>query len=126
MPRRFALPLTLAALLLSPYAMPYLRGSNLGSIKTPVMLQGGTLDLGITPLLRGVYTPLPGPKYYLVLKNETHFAWTNLISLGQQNNFRTQVVLGAGLSVLLAAAFDAALVLAQRAITPWTRKGVGG
>jgi osmoprotectant transport system permease protein len=46
-----------------------------------------------------------------------------LISLGQQNNFRTQVVLGAGLSVLLAAAFDAALVLVQWLITPWTHKG---
>jgi osmoprotectant transport system permease protein len=47
-----------------------------------------------------------------------------LISLGQQNNFRTQVVLGAGLSVLLAAAFDAILVLIQWFITPWTHKGV--
>jgi osmoprotectant transport system permease protein len=47
-----------------------------------------------------------------------------LISLGQQNNFRTQIVLGASLSVLLAAAFDAALVLMQWAVTPWTRKGV--
>jgi osmoprotectant transport system permease protein len=47
-----------------------------------------------------------------------------LISLGQQNNFRTEVVLGAGLSVLLAATFDGALVLVQRALTPWTRRGV--
>jgi osmoprotectant transport system permease protein len=46
-----------------------------------------------------------------------------LISLGQQNNFRTQVVLGAGLSVLLAGVFDAALVLLQWLITPWTHKG---
>jgi osmoprotectant transport system permease protein len=47
-----------------------------------------------------------------------------LISLGQQNNFRTQVVLGAGLSVLLAAAMDLTLVVLQRAVTPWsTRKG---
>jgi osmoprotectant transport system permease protein len=46
-----------------------------------------------------------------------------LISLGQQNNFRTQVVLGAGLSVLLAAGFDAALVTLQWFITPWTHKG---
>jgi osmoprotectant transport system permease protein len=45
-----------------------------------------------------------------------------LISLGQQNNFRTQVVLGAGLSVLLAAAFDAALVLVQWLVTPWTHR----
>lgn len=49
-----------------------------------------------------------------------------LISLGQENNFRTEVVLGALLSVLLAAAFDAVLVLVQRAVTPWTRRGRGG
>jgi osmoprotectant transport system permease protein len=45
-----------------------------------------------------------------------------LISLGQQNNFRTQVVLGAGLSVLLAAAFDLTLVAVQRAVTPWASR----
>jgi osmoprotectant transport system permease protein len=49
-----------------------------------------------------------------------------LISLGQQNDFRTQVVLGAGLSVVLAAVFDATLVLIQRAVTPWARKGGAG
>ncbi|MGH9057782.1 MAG: ABC transporter permease [Acidimicrobiales bacterium] len=46
-----------------------------------------------------------------------------LIALGQQNNFRTQIVLGAGLSIVLAALFDAALVLVQRVVTPWARKG---
>lgn len=47
-----------------------------------------------------------------------------LISVGQQNNFRTQEVLGAGLSVLLAAVFDVTLVLVQRMVTPWAaRKG---
>jgi len=49
-----------------------------------------------------------------------------LIALGQENNFRTQVVLGAGLSVVLAAVFDATLLLVQRAVTPWARKGAGG
>ncbi len=49
-----------------------------------------------------------------------------LISLGQQNNFRTEVVLGAVLSVVLAAAFDVALVLVERAVTPWSRRGARG
>lgn len=49
-----------------------------------------------------------------------------LIALGQQNDFRTQVVLGAGLSVALAAVFDLVLVLAQRAVTPWVRRKAGG
>jgi hypothetical protein len=75
-----------AALLLSPYVTPYSRAKNvknLRAIRTPVMLQGGTLDWGITPFLPPAYKPLPGPKYYLVLRNETHFGWTNLISLGK-------------------------------------------
>jgi hypothetical protein len=72
-----------AALVLSPYSLPYLRGTNLRSIETPVMLQGGTLDFGITPFLPPVYTALQGPKYDLVLNKETHFAWTNLISVGK-------------------------------------------
>lgn len=45
-----------------------------------------------------------------------------LISLGYQNGFRTQIVLGSLLSVLLAVVLDAALLLVQRLITPWTRK----
>lgn len=45
-----------------------------------------------------------------------------LIFLGLSNGFRTQVVLGACLSVVLAAIADAALLMAERLITPWTRK----
>jgi hypothetical protein len=45
-----------------------------------------------------------------------------LISVGQQNNFRTQEVLGAGLSVVLAAAFDLTLVMVQRVVNPWAAR----
>jgi osmoprotectant transport system permease protein len=38
-----------------------------------------------------------------------------------QNNFSTPIVLGAGLSVLLAVVLDLALVLVQRLLTPWSR-----
>ncbi|WP_254506950.1 alpha/beta hydrolase family protein [Anatilimnocola floriformis] len=72
-----------AALALSPFAAPYLTQGNLADVRTPVMFQGGTLDWGITPLVPGVYQKLTGPKYNLVLKNETHFGWTNLIALGK-------------------------------------------
>lgn len=72
-----------AALALSPYAHPYHTQGNLADVSTPVMFQGGTLDWGITPLVPGAYKKLTGPKYYLVLKNETHFGWTNLIALGK-------------------------------------------
>jgi predicted dienelactone hydrolase len=66
-----------AALLLSPYTLPYTK--NLSSVDMPVMLQGGTTDWGITPFLLDTYKALPGPKYFLVLKNASHFEWSNVI-----------------------------------------------
>jgi hypothetical protein len=48
-----------------------------------VMLQGGTFDIGITPFLPKIYDRLECPKCYLVLKNENHFGWTNLATLGK-------------------------------------------
>lgn len=45
-----------------------------------------------------------------------------LIFDGLRRNFSTPVVLGAGLSVLLATVVDVALVLVQRAATPWARR----
>jgi predicted dienelactone hydrolase len=72
-----------AALLLSPYALPYIDGAALGAIRIPVMLQGGTLDWAITPFLPAVYEKLQAPRYFLVLNGASHFEWTNLISLGK-------------------------------------------
>ena len=43
------------------------------------------------------------------------------ILIGIQRFFSTPLLLGAFLSVALAVAADAALVLAQRALTPWAR-----
>jgi osmoprotectant transport system permease protein len=42
---------------------------------------------------------------------------------GIQRFFATPLLVGAGLSVALAVAVDAALVLTQRALTPWARAG---
>lgn len=95
-----------AALALSPYSMPYHSQGELDKVATPVMFQGGTLDWGITPLVPGAYKKLTGPKYYLVLKNETHFGWTNLISLGKTT---TDAVNGGNAELMLdysAAFFD--------------------
>jgi osmoprotectant transport system permease protein len=47
-----------------------------------------------------------------------------LIQQGQQNDFKTQVVLGCLLSVLLAAILDGILVGLQRLVTPWARRAV--
>ncbi len=72
-----------AAVLLSPYAHPFISQGDAGNVSIPVMLQSGTLDVGIAPFLTPVYRKLSGPKVLLVLKNETHFGWTNLLSLGK-------------------------------------------
>ena len=72
-----------AALLLAPYSQPFLGRLDPGQIKIPAMLQGGTLDFGITPLLPPIYDKLAAPKYFLVLQQQTHFAWTNILTLGK-------------------------------------------
>jgi predicted dienelactone hydrolase len=72
-----------AALILSPYALPYVDGSVLGEVRIPVMLQGGTRDWALTPFLPAVYEKLQVPKYFLVLNDASHLEWTNLISLGR-------------------------------------------
>lgn len=72
-----------AAVLFSPFAHPFDAQGKASDVTIPVMLQGGTLDIGITPFLTPIYRKLSGPKVLLVLKNETHFGWTNLICLGK-------------------------------------------
>lgn len=70
-----------AVLALSPYCSPFLQKGNLGHLNVPVMYQGGTLDIGITPFVRrpgGAYDLTPAPKYYVELRGAGHFAWTNL------------------------------------------------
>jgi osmoprotectant transport system permease protein len=47
------------------------------------------------------------------------------IQQGQQNGFRSEVVVGAGLSVVLALFFDLALVGLGRLVTPWARRAGG-
>lgn len=72
-----------AALLLSPYILPYFHHGNLAAVKVPVMLQGGTRDIGVTPFLKAMYEKLNVPKYYLVLKGVDHYGWTDLASRGR-------------------------------------------
>jgi len=70
-----------AVLALSPYCTPYVAKGDLGHLKIPVMYQGGTLDLGITPAVRrlsGAYDRSSSPRYYVEFKGAGHLAWTNL------------------------------------------------
>jgi len=70
-----------AVLALSPYVQPYLVHNTLGGLSAPVMYQGGTLDVGITPSIQragGVYDVSPAPKYFVDLEGAGHLAWTDL------------------------------------------------
>jgi len=70
-----------AALAMSPYLEPFLLSQTLGSLSAPVIYQGGTLDFGITPKLKGsegAFAKTPDPKFYIELNKATHFAWTNI------------------------------------------------
>jgi dienelactone hydrolase len=79
-----------AVLALSAYTDPFLVHGTLGGISAPVMYEGGTLDLGITPSLKkskGVYDSSPTPKYYVEFRGAGHFAWTNL-----RNDFHATIL----------------------------------
>jgi uncharacterized protein (TIGR03437 family) len=69
-----------AALLLSPYADPFVVSNTLSGVAVPVMYQGGTLDFGVTPSLnrnQGAYDTTPPSKFFVEFPGATHFAWTN-------------------------------------------------
>lgn len=74
-----------AVLALSPYTAPYNINKTLGLLRVPVMYQGGTRDLGITPGIKrkgGSYDQSPKPKYFIELERAGHFAWTDLSTEG--------------------------------------------
>ena len=69
-----------AVLAMSPYVEPFLSRSTLGDVSVPVMLQGGTVDFGITPSLTrtgGAYDVLHAPKYLVVFTGARHLSWGN-------------------------------------------------
>ena len=45
-------------------------------------------------------------------------------ALASQKDFKTNVILAGGLCVVMAAALDALVLLAERVLTPWARRGV--
>ena len=75
------LPGVKAVLALSPYAQPFQSRHTLGELSAPVMYQGGTRDVGITPWVMkadGSYAQSPAPKYVVEFESAGHLAWTNL------------------------------------------------
>jgi predicted dienelactone hydrolase len=69
-----------AVLALSPYVMPFQVKGTLGEVRIPIMYQGGTLDVGITPFLtgsNGAFATAKSPAYLVILPAAGHFAWVN-------------------------------------------------
>jgi dienelactone hydrolase len=69
-----------AVLAFSPYVLPFQLRATLGGVRVPLMYQGGTLDIGITPFLkgpRGAFAQANPPVYLVELKNAGHLAWVN-------------------------------------------------
>ncbi len=69
-----------AILALSPYCEPFVDSGNLAAIGIPVMYQGGTRDLGITPTiknLRGALSKTSSPACFVEFDKLGHLGWTN-------------------------------------------------
>jgi predicted dienelactone hydrolase len=78
---QWRLPGIKAVLALSPYIEPFLAEKTLADLDAPVMYQGGTRDLGITPAIiraGGGYESSPAPKYFVEFRGAGHLAWTDL------------------------------------------------
>jgi predicted dienelactone hydrolase len=74
-----------AALLFSPYILPFVVQNRSVGVDVPVMFHGGTLDFLITPFIKGdhgAYATSRPPKYYVELRNATHFEWSNMVCQG--------------------------------------------
>jgi predicted dienelactone hydrolase len=70
-----------AVLALSPYSQPFIAHGTLEGLAVPVMYQGGTHDVGITPAIekaQGAYDRSPEPKYLVVISKAGHLAWTDV------------------------------------------------
>jgi predicted dienelactone hydrolase len=77
-----------AALALSPHCSPFIAKGSLGTMDVPVMYQGGTRDIGESPLIRkpgGAYVKSSKPKFYVEFEGAGHFAWTDLNRTYQQS-----------------------------------------
>jgi predicted dienelactone hydrolase len=73
-------PRVRAVLAMSPYVMPFQAKKTLGNVHAALMYQGGTLDVGITPFLKGqkgAFAVANPPVYFVELRSAGHLAWTN-------------------------------------------------
>lgn len=79
-----------AVLAMSPYCKPFSEQHTLGDVFLPVMYQGGTRDIGITPSVRrpgGCYDQVPGPAIFVEFNGAGHLAWAD-----RQATFHNSIV----------------------------------
>jgi predicted dienelactone hydrolase len=73
-----------AVLAVAPYCIAFIKKGDLGHLGVPVMYQGGTADLGVTPTVAregGGYDVTAPPKYFVEFTMAGHFAWTDAPAL---------------------------------------------
>jgi predicted dienelactone hydrolase len=103
-----------AVVALSPFCAPFLAaGGGLGGVSAPVEYQGGTYDIGITPVVSqrgGCYDATPAPALYVEFQGAGHLAWTDLVATDH-----------AGIIFYVRAFFDGWL-RGQAPAQPWTRR----
>jgi predicted dienelactone hydrolase len=69
-----------AAVLMSPYTLPFQVHKTIRDVHIPLMYQGGTLDIGITPFIRnpgGAYEVSNPPKFFVDIRFANHLDWTS-------------------------------------------------
>jgi predicted dienelactone hydrolase len=74
-----------AILAWSPWCEPYAINGNL-RLGVPIMYQGGTRDLGVTPSIRksdGCFAKTSGPAIFVEFNGAGHFAWTDVQDTAQ-------------------------------------------
>lgn len=76
------MPQIRAVLALSPVCTPYTAHNTLGQLSVPVMYQGGTRDMGVTPFVKkpgGCYDTSPSPAYFVEFKGAGHFSFSDMV-----------------------------------------------
>jgi osmoprotectant transport system permease protein len=127
---------TTAILILTVYTLQILyRNILAGLANVPPESKEAGRGMGMTDrqLLWGVELPLALPEIIAGLRIatvstvaiSTLMVFANVNTLGgplyQQIDFKTNIVIAGGLSILMAIAFDVLLLLAQRLLAPWRR-----
>jgi predicted dienelactone hydrolase len=79
--KSWKLPDIKAVIAFSPYSLPLINQKSISDIDIPIMFQGGTRDLLITPHLKksgGAFDQSKSPAYFIEFQEAGHFYWTDI------------------------------------------------